>query len=108
MSIFKKPTKRAFVCGYCGGSIDKANEPDGKIIKKDGKPACAVCRATKFSSLSDLIKGNKKAYEKDKKFLDKKSQADALKDIKEVAFASQIKAEKDGLTVRISPKKFLK
>jgi len=109
MGIFKKkPIKRAFICGYCWGSIDRASEPNGEIIKKDGKPACAVCRATKFSPISNLIKADKKAYEKDKKFLEKKSQKDALADIKEVAYASQIKAEKEGFVARLSPKKFLK
>ena len=107
MAIFKKKTtKRAFVCGYCGHSIDKDNEPNGEIKKVDGKPACAVCRATKLSKLSDLIKADKIKYETDKHILEEKSEAEAMQDIKEIAYASQQNAKK--YLRRLSPKKFLK
>lgn len=106
MGIFKKEKqRRSFVCGYCGRSIDKANEPDNKIIKKDGKPACAVCRATRFSLMHKKIALDKKKHDKDLLELEEKSRLKALEDVKEIAMASQ---ENSKETKRISPKKFLK
>lgn len=102
----KKQTKRAFVCSLCGHSIDKANEPNGEIKKHDGKPVCAVCRATKLSPLASLIKKGKIKYETDKKFLEEKSQKDALGEVADIAFASQQLAGER--VARLSPKKFLK
>lgn len=106
MAIFKKKTKQAFVCGYCGSSIDKKNEPKGQIIERDGKPVCTLCRVAKFGKMSDMIKADKIKYETDKQVLEKRSQEKALQEVKEVAYASQIKAE--SLVARLSPKKFLK
>jgi len=107
MTPFKKKIKkRAFVCGYCGGSIDKANEPNGEIKKINGKNACAVCRATKLSSLSDLIKKDKIKYETDKNKLEEISRAKALEDSKQIAYASQQRVNKRFM--RLTPKKFLK
>lgn len=107
MGIFKKEKKkRAFVCGFCHHSIDLSTEPDGQIKKHDGKPVCVVCRATKLTPLANLIKKGKIKYETDKKFLDEKSRQEALDEVKEIAFASQIRAGEK--VARISPKKFLK
>ena len=107
MAIFKKEKKRrSFVCAFCGRSIDLSTEPDGKIKKHDDKPVCVVCRATKLSPLSDLIKKGKIKYSTQKRNREKKSKQEALKDVMEIAYASQQKAGK-GL-MRLSPKKFLK
>lgn len=105
MGIFKKEIKkRAFVCGHCKRSIDLSTEPDGKIKKIDGKPACVICRATKLSGFSKQIAKDKIKYETDKSKLEKISQEKALKENKEIAYASQ---QRIGKRFRLTPKKFL-
>ncbi len=89
--MFKKKNKRSFVCAYCQRSISLEDEPNKEIKNVDGKPACPVCRATKFSKFSKEIQRDKKAYQKDKLELETISQKNALKEITEIAIASQDK-----------------
>ncbi len=89
----KKALKKSFVCGFCGNSIDVNSEPNKEIKKRENKPICAVCRATKFSDISNLIKADKIKYETDKNELEKISRAKAMETVKEVAYASQQRAK---------------
>jgi hypothetical protein len=94
MTIFDKKKKRnSFVCGYCGRSGDKANEPNGEVKLIDGKPACAICRATRFSNMAKLIAADKIKHDTEKYKRERKSKKDALQMVKEIAYASQVKNE---------------
>ena len=94
--------ERAYQCGHCPRKILKSNEPEGFIYKKDGKPICIVCRATKLTKFSDLIKQDKASYEADQAILEEKSRADAMREVTDIAMASQIRARR-----RRQTKKFL-
>lgn len=95
MGIFKKERKKkSFVCASCSRSIDLKTEPTGKVVLHDGKPACIICRATKFSPLSKTIAKDKIKYETDQHNQEEKSKAKALEEVKEIAWASQERAKR--------------
>ena len=96
MSQIIKPKKKTIKvrCGYCPRVIFKEDETDGTFKKKNGKIMCPVCRATKLSKFSKDIKKDERIYKEDKDKQEEQSKANALKQVTDIAVASQIKAGK--------------
>lgn len=80
-------------CEYCGNPIWQHNEVKGRLWLVKGKPACAVCRVTKFSKMGKAIKSDRKNYFKDKKVRAELAQETANEMAIDVALASQNKTD---------------
>ena len=87
MQTKQTKTEIGFKCGYCPKVIFKSDEPRGKLVKKDGKHICVLCRI-KLGKKWTEIENNKDNYEKD-------VQRKENDRIKTVAYVSQVVTKTD-------------